>query len=333
VRAVLFRDNPGDPESRRRRERLPDLRQKRDNSKLTEAEEREFEELIAQFRQRGRNNRPMIELDGELRRAMRRETEMAFAHIMREDRSLLELIDADYTFLNERLANHYGLTNLNIKGGEMRKVDLPEDSHRGGVLTHGSMLIVTSNPTRTSAVKRGLFVLENILGTPPPPPPGDVPDLESAARQFKDKDPTLREMLELHRSDPLCRTCHSRMDPLGLALENFNALGMWRDKERGQPIDTAGKLITGEDFNGVDELKKIITTERRRDYYHCLTEKLLTYALGRGLEYYDIETMDRTVERMEAEKGRFSALLLGVVESAPFQKRRNSALVAGQPAK
>jgi hypothetical protein len=332
ARAVLFRDNPGDPESRRRRERMQELRQKRDASKLSEEEEKEWEGLIAQFR-RGQRNRPNIELDGELRRAMRRETEMAFGHIMRENRSLLELINADYTFLNERLANHYGLTNLNIKGGDMRKVDLPDDSPRGGVLTHGSMLIVTSNPTRTSAVKRGLFVLENILGTPPPPPPGDVPDLESAAKQFKDKEPSLREMLELHRSDALCRSCHARMDPLGLALENFNALGMWREKERGQPIDTGGKLITGESFDGVDELKKIITTTRRHEYYHCLTEKLLTYALGRGLEYYDIETMDKIVEGLEAEKGRFSALLMGVIESAPFQKRRNSALVAGQPAK
>jgi len=331
VRAVLFRDNPGDPESRRRRERLQELRQKRDNSKLTEEENRELEELFQQFRQRGRNNRPMIELDGELRRAMRRETEMAFAHVMRENQSVLELIDADYTFLNERLATHYALTNLGVKGGEMRKVDLPDDSPRGGVLTHGSMLIVTSNPTRTSPVKRGLFILENIVGTPPPPPPPTVPDLESAAKQFKDKDPTLREMLEVHRSEPLCNSCHSRMDPLGLALENFNALGMWRDKERGQPIDTTGKLITGENFSDIRELKRIITNDRRHDYYHCLTDKLLTYALGRGLEYYDIETMDQIVERMEAEKGRFSALLMGVIESAPFQKRRNSALVAGQP--
>jgi hypothetical protein len=332
VRAVLFRDNPGDPESRRRRERMQELREKRDTSKLTEEEEREWEELIAQFRQRFRN-RPMIELDGELRRAMRRETEMAFGHIMREDRSVLELIDADYTFLNERLANHYGLTNLNIKGGDMRKVDLPDDVPRGGILTHGSMLIVTSNPTRTSPVKRGLFLLENIVGTPPPPPPPNLPELEDAASHFKDKEPTLREMLEVHRKEALCSSCHNRMDPLGLALENFNALGMWRDKERNQPIDTAGKLVTGESFNGVEELKKIIANERRHDYYHCLTEKLLIYALGRGVEYYDVETIDQIVQRMAADKGRFSALLMGVIESAPFQKRRNDTLMAGQPVK
>lgn len=261
---------------------------------------------------------PRAELDGELRRAMRRETEMFFENIVREDRSVLELIDSNYTYLNERLARHYGIED--ITGTDMRRVDLPEDSPRGGVLTQGSVLVVTSNPTRTSPVKRGLFILENILGAPPPPPPADVPQLEESEKEFADREPTLREMLELHRSKALCSSCHSRMDPLGLALENFNALAMWRDKERGQSIDTKGKLITGESFNDIRELKRILVTKRQPDFYHCLTEKLLTYALGRGLEYYDVETVDQIVERLERENGRFSALLTGIVESAPFQK-------------
>ena len=327
VRAVLFRDNPGDRDSRRRRERAQELRAKRDNGKLTPEEESELDVLQQEFRRRFAN-RPQIELDGELRRAMRRETEMAFDYIAREDRSVLELIDSDYTFLNERLARHYGLTNLNVTGREMRRVDLPEDARRGGLLTHGSMLIVTSNPTRTSPVKRGLFLLENIIGVPPPPPPPDIPDLEESAKAFTDREPTLREVLAVHREQALCSSCHNRMDPLGLALESFNALGMWRDKDRGQPIETKGKLITGEAFGDIDELKRILANERRMDYYRCLTEKLLTYALGRGLDYYDVEAVDQIVNRLEAEKGRFSALLMGIIESSPFQKRRNSAVLA-----
>ena len=274
---------------------------------------------------RRRFGKPAIELDGPLRRAMRLESERFFAHIVRENRSVTELIDSDYTFLNERLARHYGIPD--VKGGDMRRVTLPKDSPRGGVLTQGGVLVVTSNPTRTSPVKRGLFILENIVGLPPPPPPANVPDLEEAEKEFKDREPTLREVLELHRNQPLCHSCHSRMDPLGLALENFNALGLWREKERSQPIDSAGKLITGEPFAGIRELKRILTHERRGDFYRCLTEKLLTYALGRGLEYYDVETVDQIIERLEREQGHFSALLLGVIESAPFQKRRNLAQV------
>jgi hypothetical protein len=327
VRAILFRDNPGERDFRRRRERAQELRDKRDNAKLTPEEERELAELQEGFRRRFAN-RPQVELDGELRRAMRRETEMAFGYIVRADRSVTELIESDYTFLNERLAKHYGLTNLNVTGAEMRRVALPGDSQRGGLLTHGSMLIVTSNPTRTSPVKRGLFLLENIIGAPPPPPPANVPDLEDSAKEITDHDPTLREVLEIHRAKPLCSSCHNRMDPLGLVLENFNALGMWREKERGQAIETTGKLITGESFHSIKELEHIIVTQRRRDYYRCLAEKLLTYALGRGLENYDVETVDRIVGQLEAENGRFSALLRGIVESSPFQKRRNSALLA-----
>jgi hypothetical protein len=271
---------------------------------------------------RGRFGRPRVELDGPLRRDMRQETERYFSHVVRENRSVLELIDSDYTFLNERLAKHYGLTNVNVTGNDLRQISLPAGHARGGILTHGSVLAVTSNPTRTSPVKRGLFILDNILGSPPPPPPVDVPELEEAEKEFKDREPSLREVLELHRNKPLCSSCHNRMDPLGLALENFNAMGMWREKERNLPIEAAGKLITGETFANVRELKKALATERKSDFYRCLTEKLLTYALGRGLEYYDVETVDQIVDRLDREEGRFSALLSGIVESAPFQKVR-----------
>ena len=204
----------------------------------------------------------------------------------------------------------------------MWRFTLPAGSPRGGLLTEGSLLIVTSNPDRTSPVKRGLFVLDNILGTPAPPPPANVPALEVAEKDFKGHEPTLRESLSLHREKPLCASCHERMDPIGLAFENFNALGMWRDQERKQPIDTAGKLITGETFNTVSELKRILVTRHRLDYYRCLTDKFLTYAIGRGMEYYDAETIDKIVQRLDQTGGKSSALLLGVIESAPFQKMR-----------
>jgi len=319
ARVVLEKDRGEDRDAQDVRRRLQELQAKSD---LTPEEERERDRLIEQRR---RFNRPGIELDGPLRRAMRQETEQFFGYIVREDRSVMEMIDGDYTFLNERLAKHYGIPE--VRGNEMRRVTLPADSPRGGLLTQGSILVVTSNPTRTSPVKRGLFLLDNILGAPTAPPPPDVPLLEEAEKQFKDREPTLREILELHRHKPLCSSCHSRMDPLGLALENFNAMGMWREKERGQPIDAAGKLITGESFDDIRELKRILRSEHRLEFYRCLTEKLLTYALGRGLEYYDVETVDQIVARLDRENGRFSALLMGIIESTPFQKRRNLSAV------
>ncbi len=271
-----------------------------------------------------------VKLDADLRKAIRLETELFFDHIARTDRSVLDLIDSNYTFLNAPLASFYGITG--VEGNEMRKVALPKDNPRGGVLTHASVLMVTSNPTRTSPVKRGLFVLDNLLGAPTPPPPADleIPNLDEAAKDAKGE-PTMRELLAAHRSMPLCASCHSRMDPLGLGLENFNALGMYRDKENNQPIDAGGKLITGESFTNVNELKHILKDSRRRDFYACLTEKFLTYALGRGPEYYDVETIDRIVEQLERDEGRFSTLLVGVIESAPFQKRRNNIAVPEQP--
>ena len=247
---------------------------------------------------------------------------MLFEHIVRGDRSLLELLDSDYTFLNERLAKHYGIEG--VQGDEMRRVDLPADSPRGGVLTQGTVLAVTSNPDRTSPVKRGLYILDNILGSPPAPPPPNIPSLEEAGKAVAGRTPTLRESMVLHRSQPSCASCHSRMDPLGLALENFNALGRWRDKERAEPVDASGKLITGEPFQDVRELKRILVERHRRDFYRCLTEKLLTYALGRGLEAHDVQAVDTIVGRIESGEGRASALIAGIIESAPFQKRRRS---------
>ena len=315
---VLGRERGEEREFRRTRARLEELRAK---TTLTPEEEKEREQIIEARRKRFAN-RQMVELDGELRRALRRETEMAFSYVMRENRSVLELLDADYTFLNERLARHYSLTNLNIKGGEMRKVSLSKDTPRGGILTHGSVLIVTSNPTRTSPVKRGVFILDNILGTPPPPAPADVPLLEDSEKEVAGRSPTLRETLAIHREKPLCSSCHNRMDPLGLALENFNAMGMWRTSEFGEPIDATGSLITGETFNDVRDLKRSLVNNHSEDFYRTVTEKMLIYALGRGLEYYDVETCDQIVARIQAANGRPSALIAGVVESAPFQKTR-----------
>ena len=321
-RVVLARDRGEERELEKRFHRFREL-QAIPKEKRTPEQQEELQRMIDERRKR-RQSQQNVELDEALRRAMRQETEMCFRYVMREDRSVLELVSSDYTFLNEKLATHYGITN--VTGNEMRKVSLPANSPRGGVLTDGSVLVVTSNPTRTSPVKRGLFILDNILGIPPPPPPANVPPLEDSEKAFTDHQPTLRETLEIHRSKPLCSSCHNRMDPLGLSLENFNALGMWRESERGVGIDAGGKLITGETFHDVRDVKQTIVDRHRLDFYRCLTEKLLTYALGRGLEYYDVESVDRIVNALDKENGRFSALLAGVIHSAPFQRTRNSSI-------
>jgi len=255
-----------------------------------------------------------------LRAAMREESEQLFDYIVRGDRSLLEFIDSDYVFVNEELAKFYGLDP--VEGKELRRVQLPPDHPRGGVLTQGTFLIVTSNPTRTSPVKRGLFVLDNILGTPAPPAPGGVPDLEKADVKVTGREPTLREMLEVHRAQPICASCHERFDPLGLALEQFNAMGQYRSEEQGLPIDASGSLITGESFQGIRDLKQILVTSRRLDYYRCLVEKFLMYSLGRGLEDVDEWTVEQIVGELERSGGRASVLLEQVVNSAPFQRMR-----------
>ena len=319
-RAVAWRDAPPDPEADKIRDRFIELFRK--GSDRTDEEEKEVEEarpLIKKiFRQ------PKIKLDNNVRRAMRRETEMTVEHIIKGNRSLLELVDSNYTFLNQSLAKFYGIAG--VKGRQMRRYELPDDSVRGGVLTQGTMLVVTSNPNRTSPVKRGLFVLENLLGTPTSAPPPDIPALEEV-EESSDKKLSLRESLEIHRKDPNCSSCHNRMDPLGLALENFNAMGRFRTDEYGQRIESKGVLITGEPFKNVTELKKILATKRKTDFYRCLTEKMLTYALGRALEYEDILTVDDIVIKLELNDGKANELLGGIVKSAAFQRTAKPNLV------
>jgi mono/diheme cytochrome c family protein len=262
------------------------------------------------------------------RDALKKEAEAYFGYVVRENRNILELIDSDYAFVNEALATYYGMPEDTAKGPEMRKITLPAgDPRGGGVITMGSVLAVTSNPTRTSPVKRGKWILENILGAPAPPPPPAVPSLEETEKKISDRVPTQRELLAKHREDALCASCHNRMDPLGLALESFNAMGLYRTQELDQPVDSTGELFTGEPFKNVRDLKRILSTSHRREFYLTLTEKLMIYSLGRGVEYYDVPTMDKIVERLERNGGRFSEILMGVIESAPFQQRR-----AGEPA-
>jgi hypothetical protein len=253
-----------------------------------------------------------------VREEMKLETDLLFEHIARNDRDLLELITADYSFLNAELANWYGVPG--VEGGEMRKVALPPESHRGGVLTHGSILVSTSNPNRTSPVKRGVFVLENIFGTPPPPPPAAVPALEEAKKEGVELK-SLRAQLAAHREDRACAACHAHFDPIGLALENFSYVGRWRETEGGDPIDASGEMVTGEKFASFDELRALIST-RKDKFYRCVTEKLMTYALGRGLEPYDAATVDAITDRLMTEGGTFSTLLLSVIQSPAFQLRR-----------
>ncbi len=252
-----------------------------------------------------------------LRQAMKRETEMLFAHLLREGLPATDLIVGKSTFLNDRLARFYGVPD--IEGESMQLVDLPEGSHRGGLLTQASFLMVTSNPSRTSPVKRGLFILTNLLGTPPPPPPADVPTLEEVAAGVGE-DASMRELMELHRKDALCASCHARMDPLGLALEQYNAIGQWRG-EQADSIDTAGTLITGESFANVQELAETIAGPRKTDFHRCLSEKVMTYALGRGVEYFDAPAVDKIVDQADAG-GSLTDIVRGVVTSVPFQYRR-----------
>jgi len=258
----------------------------------------------------------------DVRHAMRDETYEFFEHLVHEKRSLRELLTADYTFVNDRLAKFYDLPA--VEGKHMRKVDLPADSHRRGILSHGSFLLVTSNPTQTSPVKRGVFVLDNFLGTPAPPAPPTVPEL--AAKTADDgSERTMRERMAIHRSEPLCASCHSRMDPLGLAFESFSLIGRHRTEDEGQPIDTSGTLLTGESFRDARDLAEVLANQRRADFYRCVTEKMLTYGLGRGMEYYDIPAVDKIVQALEENDGNARTLIYEIVESVPFQMRRRGA--------
>jgi len=257
------------------------------------------------------------EFDESLKKAMRREAELFFENLLREDRSVLEMIDADYTFMNERLAKHYGLEG--VKGDDFRKVPLKPELKRGGVLTMAGVLTVTAMPARTSPVKRGKFILEQVLGTPPPPQPADVPQLDESPKEIKAA--SFRERLELHRADMNCAVCHMRMDPIGFSLENFNAIGAWRDKDGAFKIDPSGKLPEGQSLDGPAGLKRVLL-EQKNNFTRCLVEKMTVYALGRGLGRTDKCTVKEIVESAAAKDYKMSAVILGIVKSDAFQKRK-----------
>jgi hypothetical protein len=256
------------------------------------------------------------EFDTALRTSMQRETEHFFEYVMREDRSLFDFLTGDYTFVNARLAKFYGIEGVTSE--EFAKVSLA-NSPRRGVLTQAGVLTLTSNPTRTSPVKRGKWVLENLLGTPPPPPPPDVPELEEEGRKLTG---TLRQQLEQHRANPNCAACHARMDPIGFGFENFNAIGAWRDKDGEAAIDPAGELASGDKFGGVADLSKLLAAKRGDDFRRCMAEKMLTYGLGRGVEYYDRPAVQKIMADLKQGGDKFSSLILAVANSFPFQNRR-----------
>ena len=253
--------------------------------------------------------------DDGIRHAFQRETQLFLEHVIRDDRSVLELLDADYTFLNEGLADFYGIDG--VEGGYFRRVPLA-GTGRGGILTQGGVLMVTSYPTRTSPVLRGKWILENLLGAPPPPPPPDVPELEADAGSSA---VGLRAALERHRANPACAVCHARLDPLGFALENFDAVGAYRAEEEGVAVDASAELPDGTVIAGADGLRAMLL-DRRQEFVEALAEKLLTYAIGRGLEAHDRPAVREIRRRVESDGYRFSALVSAVVDSVPFRMRR-----------
>jgi hypothetical protein len=255
--------------------------------------------------------------DDNLRQAFRRETELFVESVMREDRDVLDLLTADYTFVNERLARHYSIPN--VYGSRFRRVTLPDENRRG-LLGEGTVLAVTSYPNRTSPVLRGKWILENILGTPPPPPPPNVPTLKENSDGGRIM--SVRERLEEHRRNPSCATCHRVMDPLGFSLDNFDATGEWRTKEaQNVPVDAAGQLADGTPVDGPVALRKALL-KHPEQFVRTMTEKLLTYGLGRGLEYYDMPVVRAIARDAARQNNRFSALITGIVKSAPFQMKK-----------
>jgi mono/diheme cytochrome c family protein len=255
--------------------------------------------------------------DAELRDAMRTETRMFFEAIVREDRPVLDFVDAKFTFLNGRLAKHYGIEG--VEGPEFQRVPLDGNRQRGGVLTQASVLTVSSYPNRTSPVIRGKWILENLLNAPPPPPPPGVPNLDEAA---VGNTGSLRQQLEKHRANATCASCHARMDPLGFGLENYDAVGAWRTQDGKFAIDSAGVLPNGREFKEPSELKQILERDERETFTRALTEKMLTYALARGLERYDRPTVNLISRGLAAADYRFSRLVLEIVDSMPFRMRR-----------
>lgn len=256
--------------------------------------------------------------DGSLKGAMRRETEMFFECIIREDMPLTTLLDADFTFLSGPLARHYGIPG--VEGKEFQRVTLP-DGRRRGLLGQGSFQLLTSYPLRTSPVLRGKYVLENLLDMAPPPPPPNVPQLEPPGSHGGPQ-VSLREQMEKHRADPGCASCHALMDPIGFGLENFDAAGRWRDKENDLPINSSGELMDGRKFSGVEGLRNLLVSEHRGDFHRAVASRMLTYALGRGLDWYDKPAIDRIVSETEAAGGTSHAMLRAVIRSVPFQFRR-----------
>jgi hypothetical protein len=245
---------------------------------------------------------------------MLKETEMFFENILSNDRSILDFIDGKYSFLNERLAKLYGIPG--VEGREFRRVDL-DGVQRSGVITQASVLTASSYPTRTSPVIRGKWVLENILNTPPPAPPANVPALDD---HDLGSSTSVRQRLERHRENPVCAGCHARMDPIGFGLENYDAIGRYRTVEGQLPIDSSGTLPDGREFIGAAQLKNILRADSPK-FAHGLTEKMLTYALGRGLEPYDRAAVDKITQQVVQSDYRFSAVVLGIVNSVPFQMR------------
>jgi len=255
------------------------------------------------------------DFDDYLRASIMKETQLFFQYVMRQDRSILDFIDGPYSFLNERLARHYGIRG--VTGTEFRKVDLTGKG-RSGILTQASVLTVSSYGNRTSPVLRGKWVLENILNAPPPPPPANVPSLnEDAVGSLV----SLRQQLEAHRKNAVCASCHSRMDPLGFGLENYDAVGAWRTMDGKFPIDSSGVLPNGRTFDGAAELKAILK-EQGNAFAEGLTEKMLIYALGRGIERYERPDVKQIVAGLAAHDYKFSSLVLGIVNSAPFQMEK-----------
>lgn len=266
------------------------------------------------------NRRLFPEFEGRLAYDMKTESLMFFDHIYRGNRSVLEFLDSDYSFMNENLAKFYGIKE-DVKGKQFRKVSL-EGTPRGGILTQAGVLTLTSHPNRTSPVKRGQFILENILGTPPPPAPQNVPAFgEDRGAKVTG---TLRQRFEAHRSNPACASCHAFLDPMGFALENYDAIGRWRDTDNKQPIDATGKLLTGQAFNGAAELRKVLVANKKNDFTRCLVENLLIYSLGRGLDYPDKYFVKQLTKQAEERGYKFQDIVVAVVESVPFQKMRAS---------
>lgn len=268
------------------------------------------------------SERRFPEYKGGVGYSMKRETQMFFDHILRENRSVIDFLNADYTFLNSTLARYYGINGPN--GGDRNKFEKVSlaGTPRGGVMTQGSILTLTSNPTRTSPVKRGKFLLENILGTPPPPAPGGVPPLDD--KRIDMEKLTLRQQFEEHRANASCAGCHAFLDPMGFAFENYDAVGRWRDTDKGNPVDAAGSLVRGQKFNNFADLRTLLTNELSGDFERNLAENLLTYALGRGLEHHDKPAVREVVKRTQAAEHRFQDMIIAVCESVPFQRMRVS---------